>query len=117
MTNKMTYSVALNAALSTECNLPEEVKARLSDLLTQIEKRNSTENRKPTKAQKQNASLAEVVREVLSGAENPMTITEILHADERLNALTPQKVTAVIYSMGDAVVKVAEKRVNKFRLA
>ena len=84
MTNKMTYSVALtNAIALTE----GETRETLERLLAQVQKRNSTENRKPTKAQKQNASLAEIVRGVL------------------------------VYSMGDAVVKEADKRVNRFRLA
>ena len=114
MTNKMTYSVALtNAIALTE----GETRETLERLLVQVQKRNSTENRKPTKAQKQNASLAEIVRGVLEGADKPLTISEILHADERLASLTPQKVTAVVYSMGDAVVKEADKRVNRFRLA
>lgn len=112
---KMTYVEALNIALTAD--LPEEVKEKLTALRDQTAKRNSAENRKPTKAQTQNAELSEVVREVLSNAGKPLTVTEVMQADERLSGLSNQKVTAVIRSMGDAVVKVPDKRVNRFTLA
>jgi hypothetical protein len=110
----MTYSVALtNAIALTE----GETRETLERLLAQVQKRNSTENRKPTKVQEHDASLAEIVHEVLTDAGKPLTITEIIHADERLSPLSNQKVNAVVRSMGDAVVKVPDKRVNRFTLA
>lgn len=115
MANKMTYVDALNIALTAD--LPEEVKEKLTALRDQTAKRNSSENRKPTKAQAQNAELSEVVREVLANAGKPLTVTEVMQADERLATLSNQKVTAVIRSMGDAVLKVPDKRVNRFTLA
>ena len=115
MANKMTYVDALNIALTAD--LPQEVKDKLTALRDQTAKRNSATDRKPTKAQAQNAELSEVVREVLSNSATPLTITEIMRADERLSTLSNQKVTAVVRSMGDAVVKVPDKRVNRFALA
>lgn len=113
---KMTYVEALNIALTAVAD-NAEVTEKLTALREQIAKRNSTENRKPTKAQALNIELAEVVREVLTNSAQPMTITEIMKADERLSTLSNQKVTAVVRSMGDAVVKVPDKRVNRFALA
>ena len=111
---KMTYVDALNIALTAD--LPEEVKEKLTALRDQTAKRN-TGDRKPTKAQLQNAELSEVVAEVLGNAADPLTITEIMQADDRLAGLSNQKVTAVVRSMGARIEKVADKRVNRFRLA
>ena len=115
-TNKITYTAALSYVL-TNCELPAEIATKLETLMEQTAKRNSAENRKPTKAQRENAELSEVVAEVLTDAGKPLTVTEIMHADERLSALSNQKVTAVIRAMGDRVVKVPDKRVNRFQLA
>lgn len=114
MTEKMTYVAALNYVLAIE--LPEDVKEKLTALRDQQIKRNSAE-RKPTKAQTMNMELAPIVAEILAGADKPMTVSEILRADERLTGLSNQKLTAVIYSMGDEVIKVPDKRVNRFQLA
>ena len=113
---KMTYVAALSYAIENLTDAPADVLEKLTALKEQTEKRNSGE-RKPTKAQQMNVELSAVVAEVLSGAEQPMTISEILRADERLVGLSNQKLTAVIYSMGDAVTKVPDKRVNRFTLA
>ena len=115
-TNKTTYITALDYALSHLTDAPAEIVEKLAKLREQTEKRNSAD-RKPTKAQTQNVELAEVVREVLSDSAKPLTITEIMHADERLAGLSNQKVYAVVRSMGDAVTKVPDKRVNRFTLA
>ncbi len=113
---KMTYIDALNFALTAVAD-NAEVTEKLTALREQIAKRNSTENHKPTKAQAMNIELAEVVRKVLAEAEKPMTISEILKSDERFVGVSNQKMTAVIYSMGDAVTKIPDKRVNRFALA
>lgn len=110
----LTYVDALNVALSAD--LPEDVKEKLTALRDQTAKRNSAE-RKPTKAQVQNLELAEVVAGVLRDAPNPLTISEIMKADPALSTLSNQKVTAVVRSMGARVERVADKRVNRFRLA
>ena len=116
MTNsKMTYVAALTYVL-TNCDLPEDVAERLTNLKVQTEKRNSAE-RKPTKAQLENANLADVVAEVLTSAAKPMTITEIMAADERLTSLSNQKVSAIVRGMGDRVAKTTDKRKSYFALA
>jgi hypothetical protein len=112
--SSITYIDALNAALTAE--LSEEVKDKLTALREQIAKRNSAE-RKPTKAQKQNAELSEVVRAVLLNASEPLTVSEIMGRDDTLSMLSNQKVSAVIRSMGAEVVKSTDKRVSKFALA
>lgn len=117
MTNtKMTYVDALNAAIAALTDQPEVVE-KLTALRDQTAKRNAAKSDKPTKAQVQNMELAEVVREVLRDAGKALTVTEIMQSDERLSGLSNQKVTAVIRSMGEAITKVPDKRVNRFTLA
>lgn len=113
---KMTYVAALSYAIENLTNAPADVLEKLTALKEQTEKRNSAD-RKPTKAQKMNVELAEVVAEVLTNAGKPLTVTEVMQADERLAGLSNQKVTAVIRSMGDRITKVPDKRVNRFTLA
>lgn len=111
---KITYTEALTIALNAD--LPEEVKDKLTALREQIAKRNSAE-RKPTKAQKANEELREVVFEAL-GAE-PLTVTQIMAQDERLSALSNQKVSALVNALVDEgrAVKTVEKRKSYFAKA
>jgi len=113
---KITYITALNYALDNLTNAPDEIKEKLTALRDQTAKRNSAD-RKPTKAQTQNLELSEVVAEVLAASPDPLTITEIMQRDDRLAGLSNQKVTAVVRSMGARIEKVADKRVNRFKLA
>jgi len=117
---KITYTVALSTAIATLSAIEgfdPEVIAKLDALRVQTEKRNATENRKPTKAQALTASLADVVKEVLAASDKPLTIAEILTADERFAGVSNQKMAAVLRSMADSVTKVPDKRVNRFTLA
>lgn len=117
MTNsKMTYVAALTYAIENLSNAPVDVIEKLSALKAQTEKRNSAE-RKPTKTQLENANLADVVAEVLTNAAKPMTITEIMAADERLASLSNQKVSAIVRGMGDRIAKTTDKRKSYFALA
>ena len=113
---KMTYVAALSYVLTNCPDLPEEVAEKLTTLKTQTEKRNSAD-RKPTKNQIANQGLAERVKAVLAIADHPMTISEIMAEDDTLAVLSNQKVSAIVRSMGEAVVKTTEKRVSKFSLA
>ena len=111
----MTYDQALNIALTAIADNAEAVQ-KLTALKEQIIKRNSAK-RRPTKAQRQNLELSEVVREVLQNASEPLTVSEIMARSDVLAVLTNQKVSAVVRSMGADVVKTVDKRVSKYSLA
>ena len=57
-----------------------------------------SENRTPTKTQKENAELAKIILEVLKGS-NPMTVTEMQSKNEVLGSLSNQKVSAILRNM------------------
>ena len=115
---KITYVVALSTAIATLSADPSmtEVVAKLTALRDQQVKRNSAD-RKPTKTQLANLELADEIRKVLSVTSDPLTVTEIMARSEVLSALSNQKVSAVIRTMGAEVVKTTDKRVSKFQLA
>ena len=115
MANKMTYVDALNIALTAD--LPEEVKEKLTALRDQTAKRNSSENRKPTKAQVANEALKAQVLAVLTA--EPATVTELMARDADLSALSNLKVSALVNALVDEgkAVKTVEKRKSYFALA
>lgn len=116
MKSTITYVDALNYAINAISDNPE-MEAKLTALREQIAKRNSAENRKPTKVQRENANLQEVVLSVLS--DTPHTVSELMAMDATLSALSNQKVSALVNALvrDGKATKVADKRVNKFARA
>ena len=76
------------------------------------------ENKKPTKAQRENEVLKEKVLEVLRGAEVGMTATEVLNKDVE-TFVNVQKVTALLKALvdGGKVVKTVDKKKAYFTVA
>lgn len=113
---KITYIAALNYALENLTDAPTEIVDKLTALRDQTAKRNSAE-RKPTKAQQANEELKVVVLEALG--LDPMTVTEIMAQDDRLSALSNQKVSALVNALVDEgkAVKTVEKRKSYFAKA
>lgn len=113
---KITYITALNFAIENLTDAPAEIVDKLTALRDQTAKRNSAE-RKPTKAQLANEELKAVVLEALG--LDPMTVTEIMAQDDRLSALSNQKVSALVNALVDEgkATKITEKRKSKFARA
>lgn len=112
----ITYIDALNIALTAVAD-NAEVTEKLTALRDQIAKRNSTENRKPTKAQQANEELKAVVLAVMTS--EGATVSEIMTRDARLSALSNQKVSALLNAMAKAgaVLKIPDGRKTTFALA
>lgn len=68
---------------------------------------------KPTKTQIANEGVKAEIAEVLSGADAPMTVGEIVKALD--NAYTSQKVSALLRQM--SVNKIVDKKVSRFEIA
>lgn len=112
---KMTYVAALTYALEN-CEMPEDVREKLTALRAQQEKRNNTE-KKPTKTQQANANLREVVLNILRENGSPMTVTEVFNAmSDNPEVASTQKVSALMRQLllEGKVVKTTEKRVSYF---
>lgn len=115
MNEKMTYVTALTYALEN-CEMPEDVREKLTALRAQQEKRNSAD-KKPTKTQQANANLREVVLNVLRNEGKPMTVTEVFNLMSDVpEVASTQKVSALMRQLllDGKVVKAVEKRVSYF---
>ena len=115
-TTKITYTSALSYVL-TNCELPAEIATKLETLLEQTAKRNSAENRKPTKAQLANEELKAVALSALTST--PSTVSEIMTRDARLAILSNQKVSALVNALVDdgKAIKGTDKRKSVFSKA
>ena len=96
-----------------------------SDILNFISKEvelleNKSANRKPTKSQTENAPLIEAIREILLNADVPLSIKDIKAKDERLEELSPQKVSSLLTLIkkeeGLNFVRTEVKKVAYFKL-
>lgn len=108
---KMTYAVAIDNALNG--NITEEVRERLEALKASLAKRSSAE-RKPSKAQLENASLKEDIWAYVSenGAKRAMDVAG--HFE-----ISGQKASALLKQLVDAerLEKFSEKRITYFKVA
>ena len=113
-TNKMTYVRALSYVLENYTNMPEDVTEKLSALREQTEKRHS--DSKPTKAQTENAELANQLYELMLSKNGKRTVSEWMAQDEMFGNMSNQKVSAImrILEKSGKVVKSAEKRKSYF---
>ena len=110
---KMTNVKALNYVL-TNCELTDEVRAKVEKMKEQFEKKNSAE-KKPTANQVANQAIVEGI---LSEMEQGVlyTITDMIKKLPSCSELTNQKVSALIKPLlGISIERVEEKRKAYFR--
>ena len=72
----------------------EEIVAFCEKEIALLENRKSSKS--PTKTQKEKMAIKETIVEVLASAGVPVTVTELLKADERLASFSNQKVSALL---------------------
>lgn len=72
-----------------------------------------------TKNQKENEGIKETILEVLAGLEEPVTITDLLKADERVAEYSNQKISALVKQLVDAgkIEKIVDKKKSYFKIA
>ena len=113
---KLTYTAALNTVLANE-NLETEVREKLEALVAQLEKRNAKAGvRKPTKTQRENATVKESIVALLNTIEEPVQAKVVAEA----LTLSNQKVSALLNQLvAEGIVTKTEgaKRVTLFGLA
>jgi hypothetical protein len=76
-------------------------------------------NKKPTKAQLENAVLKDKIVEVLGEFENGASASEILNADVAFSGLSNQKISALLKQLVDdnIVTKAVDKKKSIFAVA
>ena len=97
----------------------EELVAFAKHEIELLEKKAGTKSKKEVATDAENARLMEVIAETLAGAENPMTVSEVMGANAELGELSNQKVSALMKKLVDTgrVKKGAEKRKSVFSIA
>lgn len=110
---KMTYAAALSHVL-TNCEMPEEVRAKLVALSESLAKKASAE-KKPTAKQKETAEVAQTLLAQLKENGNALTVSEMIAQLPVCEGMSNQKVSALVRSLGSAVERVEEKRKAYFR--
>lgn len=91
---KMTNSKAL-AFVIANCEIPAEVKEKLENIKTSIDKKNSAE-RKPTATQTENAGYKEAIVAYLGTCTEAQTIGDIMKNCAEVADLTNQRVSAIV---------------------
>lgn len=113
---KITNVKALSYIL-TNCELPEEVKAKVEAMKASYEKKASAE-RKPTATQTENANFkAEILSFLADG--NKYTITDLMKGIPSIADLSNQRVSAIVRQLvtSGEIMRVEEKRKAYFQLA
>ena len=112
---KMTYVTALTMAINGE-TLTAEAREKLTKLKEQTAKRDASHLSKLTAKQTANAELAETVYSVMLTCGEPMTVSDIICADEGLITYTTQKISAICKLLEGAgrITKTTEKRKTYF---
>ena len=121
MEKKITYIDALSLAISvlSENGYDAEVITKLEQLKASTKKRNASKSKKEIAKQDVNASLADVILEVLATCPDPVTITEMMALDERFDGLKVQKISPIMRKLMESgkVNRTEEKHKAYFSLA
>lgn len=116
MTN-MTYAVAIDFAIKALGDTNPEATDRLTALKAQLAKRGSKGG--PTKTQKENEVLKEIILEILGEVEDFVPMADLL-ADDRLpDGLSTQKMGALLGQLvkAEKVVKTVYKKRTLYAIA
>ena len=114
MADKMTNVKALAYVLEN-CDLPDEISEKVKAMKASYEKRNASKAGKPSKKAAENAEVAErVIAAMVAGEAYDTVGIKALLGD---SDLSPQKVTAVMKTLGDRVVAEKVKGKAVYRLA
>lgn len=115
MTKKEMLNEVVTIVANTDRSDRDELIEALNHEIELLEKRNAS--RKPTKVQRANEELKEEIKAVLSEAESPVTVSDLL-SDERLSGYSSQKVSALLRQLvaNDEVVRMEDKRKAYFSI-
>ena len=115
-TQKEMFGMVISALKGEEVEVSvEEMTEFLDGRIEALDKKSSA--KKPTKVQEENEVLKAKIVEILTGAE-PMTVSDILKADEAFAGMSNQKVSALARQLVEAgvVVKTTDKKKSFFSI-
>ena len=115
MTKRDYFSKLIEIVESANVDNSEEIIDFLNHEIELSKKKSSVK----TKTQKENEVLMEVVFNVLAEVGKPMTVSELMSANEEIGAMSNQKVSALLKKLKDdeRVVRVEDKKKAYFSIA
>ena len=115
---KITKLQVVEMMLAEEVIVSNEIfKDFLENEKALLEKKKS--NKKPTKNQEENEVFKTTILEILSNAEKPMTIGELIKSNEDFAEFSTSKMTSLVKALKDngSVVRTVEKGKALFSIA
>ena len=118
MTNKKTKTEYFNELKSIPAVAENEDMVKFIDHEIELLAKKSA-SKKATKNKVENEGFKATIMSTLSAFENPVTVTELQKSNEELNALSNQRVSAILRQMVESgeVVKVVDKKKALFSVA
>ena len=115
MTKRDYFSKLIEIVESANVDNSEEIIDFLNHEIELAKKKSSIK----TKTQKENEVLMEVVFNALAEVGKPVTVSELMEANEEVGAMKNQKVTALLKKLkeNERVVRVEDKRKAYFAIA
>ena len=118
MTNKKTKTEYFNELKSIPAVAENEDMVKFIDHEIELLAKKSA-SKKATKNKVENEGFKATIMSTLYAFENPVTVTELQKSNEELNALSNQRVSAILRQMVESgeVVKVVDKKKALFSVA
>ena len=121
MTNKITYTTALNEAINAivGTDMNPEVIDKLIALKASLEKKNASPKKLTTQQQKNEALKVEITEFLADTPDTGYTVTDLLKAVPALEGDSNQHVSAILRQLVQAqiVERYSEKRRTYFKIA
>ena len=115
MTKRDYFSKLIEIVEDANVDNSEEIIDFLNNEIKLLNKKSNVK----TKTQKENEVLMEVVFNALAEVGKPVTVSELMEANEEVGAMKNQKVTALLKKLkeNERVVRVEDKRKAYFSIA
>lgn len=115
MTKRDYFSKLIEIVEGANVDNSEEIVNFLNNEIKLLNKKSNVK----TKTQKENEVLMEVVFNVLAEVGKPMTVSELMSANEEIGAMSNQKVSALLKKLkeDERIVRVEDKKKAYFSIA
>lgn len=116
MTKKDYFNLIAEIVANADVENQDDIQAFISHEIKLLEKKSSKS--KPSKTQKENEGIMQEIVSVLATLDTPVTVTELMKADETMAVYSNQKLSALLKKLVDngTVKKTVEKKKSYFFL-
>lgn len=116
MTKKDYFNLIAEIVANADVENQDDIQAFISHEIELLEKKSSKS--KPSKTQKENEGIMQEIVSVLATLDTPVTVTELMKADETMAVYSNQKLSALLKKLVDngTVKKTVEKKKSYFFL-